>query len=205
MKNLRCAAVIPAAGLSSRMEGFKPLLKIGEKTLIEHAIARLESAGVDEIVIVLGHRAEELIPVVETTSARWLLNPCYLDDMFTSIQCGVSAYRNANNAFFVLPVDTPLVHPATVVRLQKIFRRDCATICYPTYNGRRGHPPLIDTSLTQEILAYNGTGGLRGLLRRFEKQARNVEVEDPFVTMDADTPADLARLRMAYSQARKPA
>lgn len=100
MKKLRIAAVIPAAGLSSRMHGFKPLLTIGEKPLLEHVIMLFKGAGITDIIIVVGHRAEELIRFVEESSCQNVVNHSYRDGMFSSIQQGLKALRDPCDAIF---------------------------------------------------------------------------------------------------------
>lgn len=182
------------------MEDFKPLLKIANKTMIEHTITLFEHGGVEDIMVVLGHRAEEVVPVVEKTTARWLRNTRFSEGMFSSIQCGVEGLHSSADAFFLLPVDIPLVTPATLLKLLDYYQSDSVKrILYPSFRGRRGHPPLIAADLAKSILAYEGTGGMRGFLRNYEDQAGEVAVTDRFVAMDADTPAQFSLLRKAYS------
>ena len=68
-------------------------------------------------------------------------------------------------------------------------------VCYPQFQSRRGHPPLINSKLIDEILSYSGQRGLREFLRRHENQAISIPVEDPFIRLDADTPKDLLLLK----------
>ncbi len=199
MNKLRVAAVIPAAGLSSRMQAFKPLLTIGGKTIVERVMELFRGAGVTDIITVLGHRSEELIPVVEAVSCRYVVNRNYRDGMFSSIQRGVEELQGTCDAFFLLPVDIPLVHPNTIRYLLDSFSKNTtALVCYPQFQSRRGHPPLIDSSLADQILAYDGQGGMRGFLRRYEDQAIVVSVVDPFIRMDLDTREDLFLLEKEY-------
>ncbi len=192
----RIGALILAAGLSSRMAGFKPLLLIEGKTLVEHAIGLFKSTGVTDIVTVVGHRSEDLVPVVEAASSRYVINENFKAGMFSSIQQGVRQLRTSCDAFFLLPVDIPVVRPATIHQLLHEFYKSPATlICYPQFQARRGHPPLIDCSLADRILAYDGQGGMRGFLRQYEDRALVVSVDDPFIRMDVDTQEDLSRLR----------
>ncbi|MGB3211450.1 MAG: nucleotidyltransferase family protein [Desulforhopalus sp.] len=198
MKKLRVAAIVPAAGLSSRMHAFKPLVTIAGKTIIEHVMELFKTTGIDDIVVVVGHRSEELIPVVEAASCRYVINVNYRDGMFSSIQEGVRELSDTCDAFFLLPVDIPLVRPNSIRQLLDAFARDGSSLlCYPQFQSRRGHPPLIDSSLANRILAYDGQDGLRGLLARYENQAIVVPVEDPFILLDADTREDLLYLRNA--------
>ncbi|MBT8362629.1 MAG: nucleotidyltransferase family protein [Deltaproteobacteria bacterium] len=196
MADLRLAALIPAAGFSRRMKAFKPLLKIDGTTIIERAIALFQSVGIHDIVTVVGHRSDELIPVLEKTAAHCVINQRYHDGMFSSIQRGVQELKQHCDAFFLLPVDIPLVHSSTILRLLEAFKsRSSTLICSPHYNNRQGHPPLIDSCLIDEILTYGGHGGLRSLLRKYEDKTHMVAVSDRHVLMDIDTQADLALLR----------
>ena len=189
-------AIILAAGFSTRMKRFKPLLRIDEKTFLEHAITLFKKAGVADIVTVVGHLSEKVIPAVNTASSRYVINENYRDGMFSSIQTGVKALRRPCEAFFLLPVDIPLVLPATIRQLSDAFHKHTsAMVCYPQFQSKRGHPPLINSQLIDPILSYNGQGGLRALLRRYENQAISVPVQDPFIRLDADTPTDLLLLK----------
>lgn len=201
MAEIRLAAVIPAAGFSSRMDVFKPLIRIGEKRIIEHAIVLFQSAGIGRIVTVLGHRADELIPVIESTGTDYAVNENYHQGMFSSIQRGAEELRDSCDAFFLLPVDIPLVRLHTVIEVIEAFSNSNGTrVCYPWANSRRGHPPLIDASLIDALLSYNGEDGMRGFLRAYNEVSLEVSVDDPFIRMDVDTPSDLSRLKAEFAQ-----
>lgn len=201
MRARKISALILAAGFSSRLEGFKPLLQVGGQTFLARAIGLFHLAGIEDIVTVVGHRAHELLPVVQGTASRHVFNVLYHDGMFSSVQTGLRALRDAGDAFFLLPVDIPLVRPSTVRKLVDAFYRHSAPpVCYPRFQSRRGHPPLINTGLTDQILNYDVQGGLRGLLRSYDDQAIDINVGDPFIRLDVDTREDLMVLRKKYSQ-----
>ena len=190
------SAIILAAGFSTRMEEFKPLIRIGEKTFAEHAIGLFKRAGIGDVVTVVGHLSEKLIPVVKAASSRYVINDNYDNGMYSSIQTGVKALRHSCDAFFLLPVDIPFVLPTTIRQLSNAFcKNSLSMVCYPQFQSRRGHPPLINSKLIDEILSYSGQGGLREFLRRHENQVVSIPVEDPFIRLDADTPKDLSLLR----------
>lgn len=190
----RLAAVILAAGYSSRMgEGFKPLLPVGGRSALARAIALFRSAGVAEIAVVVGHRADELAPVVRREGAACVVNPRYAEGMYTSAVAGIGALDPEIDACFLLPVDVPLVRPSTVRRLAASLRPDRAVL-YPTFRGRRGHPPLIGRRLFAEILAGDGAGGLKRVLAAHAADADEVGVFDAGILLDMDTPEDYARL-----------
>ncbi len=201
MVEMRVSALILSAGLSSRMKEFKPLIRLGEKTLLEHGIHLFAEAGIEQIITVLGHRADELVGIVERASARPLIHGEYKKGMFSSVQQGVAELEGYCDCFFLLPVDIPLVRPETIQQLLDVRRAEPENfIYYPKYRSRRGHPPLLDTRLIAPILEYSGKDGLRGLLRNYQNQALEVEVADPFVGLDVDTDADFTMLKKKYRQ-----
>lgn len=201
MTDHRLGALILAAGLSSRMGGFKPLMQLNGKPLIHHAIELFESTNIEEIVTVVGHRSGELIPFVEQTNSRWVINHRYHDGMFSSIQLGIREFSQPCAGFFLLPVDIPLVRPETIKQLREVFAQEpSSSVCYPEYESRRGHPPLISTNLIEEISGFKEQGGMRNLLRNFEHQACVIPVADKYILMDADTDEDFSRLQEHLSK-----
>ncbi len=184
------AALILAAGRSSRMGMSKPLLRLGGETLLERVIGIAGGAGVEDILIVLGHEADRILPVLSGKNVRIIVNPDYERGMFSSLQTGVRNLPLNCRGFFVLPADMPRIRPSTLTRLHASFQEPGTLVCRPRFRGRRGHPPLLSTALIPAILAYDGVGGLRTLLTVFEKWSLNVDVDDPGVLVDLDTPAD---------------
>jgi len=189
------AAVILAAGFSSRMGKFKPLLELAGMSALERCVRLFQDAGVGDIRVVTGHRAEELAPVLQRLGVCGVANPRYAEGMFTSVTAGVEAIRATADAFFVHPVDLPLVRPATVRRLLDACSRKAPAILYPTFQGERGHPPLISARLVPEILDWRGAGGLQGVLSSWEAYAGEIEVADEQILRDMDTALDYRGLR----------
>lgn len=191
----RVAAIILAAGLSSRMRRFKPLLPLGETAALERAIAAFRQVGVDDVRVVTGHRAPELEPLLLRYGARGVANPRYREGMFSSVAAGVATLGSDVDAFFVLPADVPLVRPTTVGRLLQARREKPADVVYPCFLGRRGHPPLIAGGRAREIAGWLGPDGLKGALARWERNALDVAVADELILRDMDTPDDYRVLR----------
>lgn len=188
------AALILAAGYSSRMGSFKPLLPIAGTTVIAQVAATFRAAGIDRIGVITGHRADQLEPVADRLGAIVVRNTDYERGMYSSIQAGVSSLLPTVDACYLLPVDIPLVRPESVAALAEAFTVCRAPITYPRFNGQRGHPPLISRALFPEILAGKGEGGLRELLRKHQASAADVDVLDEGVLLDMDTPEDYAQL-----------
>ncbi len=196
MAEMRVGAVILAAGLSTRMGDFKPLLSIGPRTLLGHAINLFQICGIADIVVVKGHKSQALQQELDRYHCPSVLNEQFADGMFSSVRTGLKVLDPANKAFFLLPVDIPLVQPSTVLTLLTAMNQaPSALVFYPVYRSRRGHPPLIRFDLAAEILSFDDQGGLQALLKKHHRHARNVLVNDPFILLDADTPDDLAFLR----------
>lgn len=202
--SLNLAGVILAAGLSRRMGRFKPLLTIGRRTLLARAVACLDQAGVHNLRVVTGHQADDLRPALEDLGLAEVHNPEYARDMYTSVRAGVAALPEGIDAFFLLPVDIPLVRPASLNHLRPAFAAARPALALPTFLGEPGHPPLIAADLIPAILTWPGQGGLQGLLERYADRTLAVPVADQGVLWDMDTPEDYAHLQAVWERRRFP-
>lgn len=189
---MRVAAIILAAGMSSRMGDFKPLLPLGDKSVLERCVQLFRDAGLSDIIVVTGNRADEVETEARRLDVQTVHNPDFASGMFSSVQCGCAAIPVTTGRFFVLPVDIPLVRCHTLHRLLESVRED-VPITYPVFHGERGHPPLLGVSLIEPISDYSGTGGLRGLLEHYE--CVDVPVADERILFDMDTQKDYAEAR----------
>lgn len=186
---MKFGAVILAAGYSSRMDSFKPLMHIGGKSLLGHCISLFRSVDVNEITVVTGCRHEEVAGEALLYDACPVYNPDFDDGMFSSVCAGINMFETAMG-IFVLPVDIPLVRPITVETLLSSFTGD--TVVYPFRDGVQGHPPLIPGQAVPAILKHDGRGGLRKILRQLPGQDIPVWDDGPF--MDADARKDFDKL-----------
>ena len=194
----RIAAMVLAAGLSSRMSEFKPLLKFGTKTVLERVVEAFWHAGVADVRVVVGHRNHELIPILQQRNVRWIKNERYQEGMLSSVKAGVASIEQDIDGFFVTPVDIPLVRTRTITAIVNAFRESGKLICYPNFMGRRGHPPLISTQYRDEILLWDKPGGLKGFLQQREVGAIDLNVQDEGILLDMDTLEDYQRLLEIY-------
>jgi molybdenum cofactor cytidylyltransferase len=188
------SAIVLAAGYSSRMGELKPLADLGGRTLLARAVAVFTSIGVDDVVVVTGHRGDEVAAAAEELGARPCLNSRFDSGMYTSVQAGAAAVGEGRR-FFLLPVDCPLVRPETAGRLARAGARASASVVLPVTGGIPGHPPLLAPGLRAEILASEPAGGLRELLTLRQRLVLRVDVDDPGALYDADTAGDLEHLR----------
>jgi len=184
------AAIIPAAGLSSRMGEFKPLLPLGDGTVLSRCIDVFRKNGVDQVIVVTGKRSDEVVVAAHEAGAVAVHNADFEQGMYSSVLTGIQALGDDISAFFMLPVDIPLVRFKTVGRLVDEFRQSSPSILYPRFMEERGHPPLISRSLIPAIVNHDGTGGLRTVLDQNETGARDLDVADFGTVHDLDYPAD---------------
>ena len=192
----KLAAIIIAAGYSSRMQDFKPLLPLGKTTVLETSVDCFHRAGIRNLIVVTGYREEAIHPVLARINVSWTSNLRYAEGMFSSIAVGIKALPADVDACFLLPVDMPLVKTDTILRLAKVYyETPAASVVYPVYRERKGHPPLISARLFPEILSWQGEGGLRKLLAMHGENAQYLTVEDEGVLTDADTPEDYQKLQ----------
>ena len=98
------AAIILYAGVSSRMGEFKPLLPLGNKTVIEQVVATFLRTGVRDIRVVLGYRARDVIAVLKNQAVSWIINDDYQSEMLGSVKVGANCLEPDSEAFFILPV-----------------------------------------------------------------------------------------------------
>lgn len=203
----RTAAVLLAAGLSSRLGEFKPLVRLGDETLLERAAQLLRQADVADILVVAGHRAPETLAEAERLGIRAVTNPEYATGMFSSVLAGLRAvaeFKARPDALFILPVDIPLVRPHTLLLLLERFAacREALpahppAVLHPVFRGQRGHPPLLHARHLPELLAWGGENGLRGGLDALEQRhgAVEVPVADENILFDVDDQPALAEAR----------
>ena len=209
----RLGAIVLAAGRSSRMSAFKPLVEVQGRTLLEWAVGAFAGAGIDRVVVVTGHRGDEVAAAAVRAGARVVANPGFAAGMFSSVRAGAQALDPGVSRFFLLPADVPLVRPETIGKLARTGRPAPGgdespalagtadtprAVVYPAVAGVTGHPPLITASLREEIVAAGPAGppgGLRALLMGHIARSAIVEVGDAGVLLDADTEDDLVPLR----------
>jgi len=179
------------------MGELKATLPLGAGTVLEQCLELFRACGIEDLVVVTGHGREKIDPIALRSGARTVHNPEFRSGMYSSIRTGVRHISDQSSGFFLLPVDIPLVRPATVMRLMRSFAAAPFRITYPTFKGERGHPPLIARDVIPAIVQNeHPRGGLRSLLGEVEIQWPNqvvdLNVADSTILFDMDTPEDYA-------------
>lgn len=190
---MKITALIIAAGYSSRMKSFKPLLPFADKSALELCVNTFQEAGVDNIIVVTGHNHEVVEQEAKRIGVQTIHNHNFDQGMFSSIQRGVEALDNCDG-FFMLPVDIPLIRSVTIKALIDNFSE--SKIVSPTFQTTAGHPPLIPILYKDKILNHDGDGGLHKLLSSLPNI--DVPVWDQATLMDMDTQKDYNTLQNHY-------
>ncbi len=188
------AAIIVAAGYSFRMKRFKPLLPLSGSTVLEQAVHSFLDGGIKDIRVVVGHRSNELLPILRRLGVQIILNANFPEGMFSSVSAGVKSLPPEVRGFFLLPVDNPIVSSHTLEALANKFSSNEFGIIYPSYQGMRGHPPLISRNYVNRVLDWDKPGGMRSLLEEHEYDAADVDVIDPGILLDMDTLEDYHKM-----------
>ena len=196
------AAILLAGGESRRMGTPKPLLEWGGRTLIEYQLDQLKPPA-DLVVVVLGHRADEVRPYVHRAGAQAVINELYAQGRASSLRVGAAALPEDTDAVLVLNVDQP--RPRWVIeRLLDEHRRGGNLITVPSFAGQRGHPPVLAGPLLPELREVRETTqGLRALLERHQAEVREVPFASEVVLLDINRPEEYERARASYFQASR--
>ena len=189
-------AILLAAGESRRMGALKALLPWQGTSLLKHQVASLRAGGVDRVVVVLGHRSDELkAELAGIEGVAWQLNPDYLQGKTTSIKAGLSSLGSEQlDALLILNVDQP--RNADVIRsLLKEHQSQGSLITIPTHKGKGGHPIILSRSLLDELREIDEeTYGIKAVVQRHLDATRRVEMEAPEVLWDLNTPEEYQRV-----------
>lgn len=189
---MKIGGLIVAAGMSSRMGAFKPMLPLGNTTIIRQVISTLQTAGASPITVITGKNAEELKAHVEPLGVTCIFNQNYeKTHMFDSVCIGLNYLQDLCDFILFTPGDSPLFQLETV----QLLLDSGAEVAIPIRGTRHGHPVFMSTKLIPKIMAFTGEGGLRGALENCGTEIKYIEVHDNGSFLDADTPADYAKLQ----------
>ena len=188
-------ALVLAAGKSTRMGQTKALLPLGAETFISRIVRTFRAAGVEDVVVVVGHDAARVSDALGRLEPppRIVLNPGYESGQLSSILAGLRAIdRPGITAVLLTLVDVPLVSPETVRAVLLRYRATSAAVVRPVSGSLHGHPVLIDRQLFPQLRAADAASGAKPIVRAHASTAGDVEVDDDGAFMDIDTPDEYA-------------
>jgi molybdenum cofactor cytidylyltransferase len=193
------AAILLAAGESTRMGRLKQVLPWDGVPLVAWQAAQLRQAGAEDVIVVLGHAAEEIRPAVPP-EAHVAVNAAYKQGRATSLKCGAEATPDDAEAILILSVDQP--RPAWLSRrLIERWRETHALVVSPRFSRGFGHPLLLDGSLLPELRNVDeATLGLRAMIDRHLDRAESLPVANDALHVDLNTPSDYEAALAAYGR-----
>lgn len=184
------AAILLAAGASSRMGRAKPLLDWGGRALVAAQVEALEAAGCGPVIVVLGARAAAVRRALPP-SVRWTTNAAWREGRAGSIRAGARAIPSHAERIVIASVDQPCSAEAVRRTVEALGADPAARIAVPRYEGRNGHPPVFNAALLGELRGVSERGeGLREVRRRWRAATIYVEVDEPLVLLNLNTPED---------------
>lgn len=185
------SAIILAAGASRRMGRPKMLLPWEDSTVLGHVVAIFQNAGLEDILVVTGGAREIVDDLLLDLHIRIVHNHEFESgEMLSSIQCGIRALTVPTTAALIGLGDQPQVQAGTVREICKSFQDSGANIIVPSYQMRRGHPWLVARPLWDELLTMESPQSPRDFLNAHVAEIHYVDVDDPNILADLDTPED---------------
>jgi len=190
----KVAGLILAAGLSSRMGKTKQLLKVGGKPLVERVVQEALKSRLDEVVLVLGHRAgavrEVLSPALNDAGLRIVENPHYREGMGSSIRVGLGAVEDSADHVMILLADMPHINAHLINRLLAGYLTSPKTLGAVSVKGRRSHPVILGRAWYRALHDLKGDEGARALFDAFKDAVCLVNAPAAYDDLDLDTPED---------------
>jgi len=183
----KVSAILLAAGESKRMGKLKQLMPLGNTTMVEQTIDNLLSSRVSEVIVVLGHRAEEVMKRIAARPIKIAVNPIYHQGMGTSIAAGLNLVDSRAQAVVLALSDQPFVDSQTINRLIEEFDAHDKGIAIPTYQGRRGHPIIFSIKYKAQLSVLKGDIGGREIIKEHPEDILEVAVECEGIVIDIDT------------------
>ncbi|HEX8185395.1 MAG TPA: nucleotidyltransferase family protein [Blastocatellia bacterium] len=187
-------AVLLAAGESRRMGKFKQLLPLGGKSFVECCVDNLLASRVDNVIVVTGHREADVRSAVGNRPVRFAHNPDYRDGMSSSIKRGIDAIDEEADACLIALVDQPQIGADVINRVIEAYKKEETLIVIPSYEGRSGHPIILDLKLRDELCAIDPNEGLRQVVHAHSNEVVRIEISTDAVLTDFDLPEDYDRV-----------
>jgi molybdenum cofactor cytidylyltransferase len=192
----QCAAIVLAAGASTRLGQPKQLLQLDGESLLHRTVRTAGEAGCDPIFVVLGYEAERMRQEIADLRAMPVINPDWESGMASSLRCGVEGLMKRDPLpwrVLVLLCDQAKLSVEILSRLIQTSARTNSVITASNYAGRLGVPAIFHESLYLDLLEVKGDQGARAVILQHVNQTSTVEFSEGAV--DIDTPQDLAVLR----------
>jgi molybdenum cofactor cytidylyltransferase len=197
----KVAAVVLAAGSSTRLGQPKQLAPIAGRPALSYALDALRASRVERIVLVLGHAADEIAAALDLTGITVVRNDAYAEGQSTSVIAGVKALGDDVGAALMVVGDQPLIASTVVDAIVRAYEETGGPCIVPLYEGEWGNPVLLARATWPLLDNLKGDTGARPILRKHMDMVLEVPVPGPLLD-DIDTPEDYARIRARIEGAR---
>jgi molybdenum cofactor cytidylyltransferase len=174
----------------------KQLLPLGPKPIIRHCLDSIVTAGLRDIVVVLGTDRDDVVAAISGTPVKIVVNNDPRSDMAGSVRLGLRQIDPASTGVLICLADHPLVSSRTITELANVHGSGPDNILIPLYHGRRGHPTLFPRKAIEDIFSVET---LRDILASRAGSVRTVDVDDEGVVLDLDTPEDYERIKQRFA------
>ena len=188
------SAIILAAGESTRMGEPKPLVKFGQHSFLEAILQNFRNAGIEDVLIVLGHESERIIEELKLPVDNYTINKNYQLGQFSSVQQGVKNLNSKCTGAFLALVDQPQISTKVLINICKVFEENANKIVIPTFRGKRGHPPVLPKWLFHEILTANPTQKTSEIIRNHPHKVCELKIDDESILWNMNTKQDLEKI-----------
>ncbi len=177
------------------MGELKPLAQFGRQTFLETILQNFKNAGIENVLIVLGYKAEQIAKELNLPPDDFTINKNYQLGQFSSVQAGVKNLKSNCTGVFLALVDQPQISPDIIAKIREVFEENSDKIVIPTLNGKRGHPPVLPRWLFPEILtANNPTQKTSEIVRSHPDKVYELEIGDESILWNINTEQDLEKI-----------
>lgn len=177
------------------MKPCKQLVDIGNQTMLERVISNTLKSEVDETIVVLGYKANEISEKISEKDIKITINSRFRKGMSTSLKKGLEKSKEDTNAFLFVLGDQPLIRTNVINEIIQNYKNTEYDIVAPTFEKIRGHPVLFDASLKSELMKIKGDIGAKNILERKKEDIKLIDFGTQSVILDVDTNEDLKKVR----------
>lgn len=190
------AALVLAAGRSTRMGSNKLLEHLNDRPLVRHVVYAALASHARPVVVVTGHQESEIHQALASCDVSYTSNPHYADGLSTSLKAGVASLSSSCEGVLILLGDMPLIDSSLIDRMIERFKVSPSALAFvPTHKGEWGNPVLLTRRLFDQVASLEGDAGARKLLMAHRDSVIEVPVESDSIFLDLDTPEALAKAR----------
>ncbi len=191
----KVTGIVLAAGEGRRMGRTKQLLPFRGQTVLECVVDSALASSLERVIVVLGHQAGIVEPLLKRRNVSVVINPCYGNGQSSSLKAGLHVVTEETDAVLFLLGDQPLITPETINSILAAYQISPASpIVIPIFEHKRGNPVLFSRETFDRIEALTGDCGARTIFEEYADKTLQVTVADPSIHFDVDTEEDFCRL-----------